>query len=255
MKRYIISLAYNGKNYHGWQRQPNGITIQEILEDCLSKLLGSPIVITGAGRTDAGVHASFFYAHFDSEYIFLNKNEKDRFVFKLNRFLPKDIVVYDIMIGIDSFHSRFSAISRTYKYYITLTKDPFANDFLFEMYGSLDVNNMNVACAVLMQYTDFSCFSKSNTQTKTNNCRIDNARWYFDDTKLIFEITANRFLRNMVRAIVGTLLEVGKGKLQPFDLHQIIKSEDRSNAGTSVPGKGLFLENIEYPKSLIQKII
>ena len=255
MKRYILYLAYNGKNYHGWQRQPNGITIQEVLENCLSKLMNMPVIITGAGRTDAGVHAASFYAHFDSEYIFLNKDEKDRFVFKLNRFLPKDIVIYDIMMGRDTFHSRFSAISRTYRYYIALTRDPFANDFIFEMYGSLDINNMNVACAVLMQYTDFSCFSKSKTQTKTNNCRIDNARWYIEDAKIIFEITADRFLRNMVRAIVGTLLEVGSGKLQPYDLHAIITSGDRSNAGTSVPGKGLFLENIEYPKSLIQKLL
>jgi len=255
MKRYILSLAYNGKNYHGWQRQPNGITIQEVLEDCLSKLLDTPITLTGAGRTDAGVHAATFYAHFDSEYIFQNKEKKDGFVFKLNRFLPKDIVVYDIMIGLDCFHSRFSAISRTYKYYISLSRDPFANDFTFEMYGTLDIINMNIACAVLMQYTDFSCFSKSNTQTKTNNCRIDKARWYYEETKLVFEITADRFLRNMVRAIVGTLIQVGNGKLQPHDLHEIIKSGDRGNAGTSVPGKGLFLEQIEYPKSLIQKIL
>ncbi len=248
--RYFISLAYNGKNFHGWQIQNNAITVQEVLNNALSMFFRTKIELTGAGRTDTGVHASDFYAHFDID------NEIDllkipHIIYKLNGFLKEDIVIYNIFKVDDSAHVRFDAISRTYNYFINFKKNVFNNDFSYNYFIHLDLYKMNDACKILFEYTDFSCFSKSNTQTKTNNCKITEANWKIVDDQLIFTITADRFLRNMVRAIVGTLLEIGNGKLQVNDLHRIIKSKNRSDAGYSVPAKALFLSKIIYPERIM----
>ncbi|MDH8702193.1 tRNA pseudouridine38-40 synthase [Dysgonomonadaceae bacterium PH5-43] len=248
MKRYFIYLAYNGKNYCGWQIQPNGITIQETLEKALSILLRTNISITGAGRTDAGVNAKSMVAHFDySENIDCN-NITD----KLNRILPKDIVIYKVLEVKPDAHARFDAISRTYNYYITSQKDPFLNELSHRVTFNLDYNLMNEACKVLFEYTDFTSFSKLHTDVKTNNCKIMKAEWKQEGNCAVFTIQADRFLRNMVRAIVGTLLEVGRGKLNIEGFRRVIESKDRCKAGTSVPGNALFLSDIEYPKNIFE---
>lgn len=246
MPRHFIYLAYNGKNYCGWQIQPNGITIQEVIEKNLSTLLRSKISITGAGRTDAGVHARLMVAHFDCEVTF----ESSVLSEKLNRILPKDILIYKIVRTKPEAHARFDAISRTYNYYITTQKDPFYYDFLYKITYPLDCHLMNKACEILFEYTDFTSFSKLHTDVKTNNCKIMKAEWKVENNIRIFTIQADRFLRNMVRAIVGTLIEVGRGKLSLDDFRKVIESKDRSKAGTSVPGKALFLSGIEYPGDL-----
>lgn len=251
MARYIVRLAYNGKAYHGWQRQPEAITVQQVIEHCLRLLIDKKIVVIGAGRTDTGVHASDFYLHFDTSREIKNSEEAEKLIFKINRFLPNDIVVYSIFNAHPDFHARFCATAREYKYYISKIKDPFTLDFSHIIMGALDVEAMNVACKILYEYSDFSCFSKSHTQTKTNNCNIINALWEESGGKLIFTIEADRFLRNMVRAIVGTMLEVGRGKIKPEDLHTIIQSKERGKAGTSAPAQGLFLTRVSYPAGYI----
>jgi tRNA pseudouridine38-40 synthase len=250
--RYFLHLAYNGSNFHGWQIQNNAITVQQVLNDALSLYFRTPIELNGAGRTDAGVHASDYYAHFELENPIID-SEIPKIVYKLNGLLANDILIYNIFHVEDSAHARFDAISRTYKYYINTKKNIFNIDFSYTFYGRLDVEKMNEACKVLFAYTDFSCFSKSNTQTKTNNCKIMQANWEQIDNGLIFTITADRFLRNMVRAVVGTLMEIGKGNIEIEDIHKIIESKNRSKAGFSVPAKGLFLSNIEYPQGLLKK--
>jgi tRNA pseudouridine38-40 synthase len=247
MSRYFIQLSYDGTNYHGWQLQQNAHSVQAELNEKLSTLLGESINVVGCGRTDAGVHARDFYAHFNKEL--LPFSEKD-LAYKLNRFLPEDIAIGRIFSVDDEMHARFSAVSRTYKYYISRKKSPFNSLFNYFFEGPLDVPAMQDACAFLFQYEDFTSFSKLHTQTATNICKISTAKWELVNDELIFSITADRFLRNMVRAIVGTLLEIGKGKLKPEDMQQIIEAKDRSRAGFSVPAKGLFLEQIEYPDSL-----
>jgi len=244
--RYFINLSYKGTNYHGWQIQPNAITIQEILQKALSILLKKNTEIIGAGRTDTGVHASFFIAHFDS----LIEIDTTTICFAINRIIPKDIVVHSICLVSNDAHSRFSAISRTYKYYITLKKDPFALETSTYIWGDLNLKAMNSACKILFEYTDFTSFSKLHTDTMTNNCKIMFANWESieESGKLIFTIKADRFLRNMVRAIVGTMLEIGRGKISIVDFRHIIESKNRSNAGVSAPPEGLFLCDIEYPK-------
>lgn len=242
-QRYFIELSYKGTNYHGWQIQPNAITVQEEIDKALSTLLREEIETVGAGRTDAGVHAKFFTAHFDSENTNINV---DNVVHRLNKFLSNDIAISKIYKVDNSAHSRFDALSRTYKYYICKNKDPFNKDFCYHFPLELDIKKINQACQTLFNYTDFSCFSKLHTDTKTNNCKIFQAECVGDNDMIIFTITADRFLRNMVRAIVGTLMEIGQNKITINDFTQIIESKNRSNAGKSVPAKGLFLERIKY---------
>ncbi len=244
MSRFFIRLSYDGTNYHGWQLQQNAHTIQAELNDKLSVLLGESINVVGCGRTDAGVHAREFFAHFDSKQMQFSETD---LAYKLNSFLPEDFAVDHIFPVTDEMHSRFSAISRTYKYFVNRKKSPFNRQFSYHFNGTLDLESMQNAAAILFQFEDFTSFSKLHTQTATNNCKITEARWEVNGDELIFTITADRFLRNMVRAIVGTLLEIGKGKLKPEEMQRIIEAKDRSRAGFSVPAHGLFLERVIYP--------
>ncbi len=247
--RYFIELAYNGKAYHGWQKQPGADSVQETLEKALFTLLQVNTPVTGAGRTDAGVHASQFFMHFNSEEI----ADIENFIYKLNCVLPSDVVVFNLFKVKEEAHARFDAVSRSYEYQVIQQKNPFDFDTAHFVKNHLDLEKMNLAASFLMDYTDFKCFSKSKTDVHTYNCNIVSVFWKKRDNKLVFHITANRFLRNMVRAIVGTLLEIGLGKIPEERLHEIIRSRDRKNAGTSVPAKGLFLTKIEYPTSIVKK--
>ena len=244
--RFFIELSYNGKAYHGWQNQPNAISVQEVLEKALSTILNTKIAIMGAGRTDAGVHASQMFAHFDFEQKIKSKD----LVYKLNSFLPNDIAVTSIFEVKPEMHARFYATSRTYNYKISTAKNVFNYDFTYLVHLPLDVEAMNDACKILFEYKDFQCFSKTNTDVKTYNCDIKEAFWTKTENQLIFTITADRFLRNMVRAIVGTMVNIGLGKMKANDLHQIITSKNRSEAGFSVPAHGLYLVKIVYPESI-----
>ena len=243
--RYFIELSYNGKAYHGWQNQPNAISVQQVLEEALTRLLNTNVSIVGAGRTDAGVHASQMFAHFDLDI----KVEQD-LVYKLNSYLPKDIAIHDIVLVNDDAHARFDAIERTYIYKIALQKNVFNYDYAFLHQLPLDIDKMNLACNILLQYNNFQCFSKSNTDVKTYHCKINKAKWIKINDELIFEISADRFLRNMVRAIVGTLINIGIHKIEVEELHAIIQSKSRSEAGFSVPAHGLYLTKVVYPKSI-----
>ncbi|GGI58198.1 tRNA pseudouridine(38-40) synthase TruA [Winogradskyella haliclonae] len=245
--RYFIQLSYNGSAYHGWQIQPNAITVQETLQDALSKLLNTTLSITGAGRTDTGVHASQMFAHFDIDEII----DGDKLRFKLNSFLPKDIAIQSIFRVNDDAHARFHAIKRSYDYKIALKKEVFLFDYAYYIHQDLDVDRMNEAANILLEYTDFQCFSKSNTDVKTFNCKIEYAQWKQEDDILIFSISADRFLRNMVRAIVGTLVMIGLGKYEVNDMHKIITSKNRGEAGFSVPAKGLYLTEVLYPNDIV----
>jgi len=244
--RYFIELSYNGKGYHGWQNQPNAISVQEVVERALSRLLNTPVAIMGAGRTDAGVHASQMFAHFDTVAIF---NPQD-LVFKLNSFLPDDVAIATIFKVKPEIHARFYAMSRTYLYRVSVRKNVFEFDASYYVKQALDVDKMNAAAKLLLEYKDFQCFSKSKTDVKTYHCDIMKAEWLIKDGELHFVIQANRFLRNMVRAIVGTLINIGLGKMDVEALHQIIKSKNRSEAGFSVPAHGLYLTHIEYPEDI-----
>jgi tRNA pseudouridine38-40 synthase len=246
-KRYFIYLAYNGKNYCGWQVQPNGSTVQEAVEKSIGTLLRRPVSVTGAGRTDSGVHARMMVAHFDVEQPLDDPFWAER----LNRILPSDIAVRRIVPVKPEAHARFSALSRTYKYYITHQKDPFRQEPL-RVNRPLDYDRMNAAAGILLKHTDFTSFSKLHTDVKTNHCRIMEARWENEGDAWVFTIRADRFLRNMVRAIVGTLIETGKGRLSLAGFESVIESKNRSNAGTSVAGNALFLTNIEYPETLFE---
>jgi tRNA pseudouridine38-40 synthase len=248
--RYFIRLAYNGSQYHGWQVQDNALTVQAVVNDAVSKIFGQQINVTGCGRTDTGVHARDFHIHFDLPYLI---QDKDTYLNKLNGLLPNDISMYEIIPVIENAHTRFDAISRTYQYVISRRKDPFNQDFSWFVYGDINLKKLNEAANTLFEYTDFTSFSKVNTDTKTNNCKIQFAHWEEKDNILVFTITADRFLRNMVRAIVGTLMDIGRGKTNIEGLRKIIESKNRSNAGYSVPAKGLFLTKVEYPNSLFQK--
>jgi len=247
-KRYFIFLSYKGTSYHGWQVQPNGVTVQQILDESLSTVLGEEIRTTGAGRTDTGVHALVFCAHFDSEKGKLLSD--NNFIYRLNRFLPRDISVSEIRQVKDDANARFSAVSRTYKYYITRRKDPFTEDAAWYLHGELNIKAMNKASELLLKHTDFTSFSKLHTDVKTNNCRIYSAVWEEKDGMLVFTICADRFLRNMVRAITGTMVEIGFGKLSVEQFEEIIKLRDRGKAGKSAPAKGLFLTDIKYPDDI-----
>ena len=244
-QRYFIELAYDGTNYHGWQVQQNAVSVQELLNKALSTLLRQPIDTIGCGRTDTGVHAEEYFAHFDMETIDHRPWTVD--TRGLNALLPHDIAIKRIIPVAPDAHARFDATLRSYEYHIHFEKDPFLNGHSWLLRDRPDLELMNKAAAIIMEYTDFSCFSKSNTQTKTNNCKIAKAGWVQTDKGIVFNISADRFLRNMVRAIVGTLIMVGKGEMQPEDIRGIIESKNRSNAGMSVPAWGLYLTEVKYP--------
>ena len=241
--RFFIALSYHGAAYHGWQKQPNAVTVQDTIEKALSILLKHQISVTGAGRTDTGVHAHQMFAHFDCYKSF----DANQLVYKLNSFLPKDISIEKILMVNDNAHARFDAIRRTYIYNIVTKKDVFVNDLAYTFKSPLNLDLMNKAGEILLTYSDFQCFSKSNTDVKTYICDIKKAYWTREQHKLTFEITADRFLRNMVRAIVGTMINVGLKKTSIEELHQLIKSKNRCRAGYSVPAKGLSLTEIIYP--------
>lgn len=241
--RYFIEFAYNGKNYFGFQVQPDVISVQETLDKALSLLLRQEIEIVGAGRTDSGVHAKQMFAHFDTYEI----ADIPKLIQRLNSYLPNDIVIYNISLVHEEAHARFDATSRTYEYYIHTFKDAFINDGSWFVHQKLDVEKMNEAAKILFEYTDFECFSKVHTDVNTFNCTITQAFWSHNNNQLIFTISADRFLRNMVRAIVGTLINVGINKLSLTDFRKIIESKNRSKAGFSVPAHGLYLVKVKYP--------
>ena len=244
--RYFLELSYNGKAYHGWQKQPNAVSVQEVLEKALKTVLKTEISLVSAGRTDAGVHAKQLFAHFDFE---TEINTKE-LVYKLNALLPKDVAVATIFKVIDDAHARFHAIARSYVYRLSPVKDAFNTDFAYYFKPKLDVEKMNDAAKLLLGTQDFQCFSKSNTDVFTYNCTITEALWKKVDNEYHFHISADRFLRNMVRAIVGTLINIGIGKLTVEDMSRIIASKNRSEAGYSVPACGLYLTKVAYPETI-----
>ena len=247
MFRYKMQLSYNGARYFGWQRQPNAVSVQEMVENALSTLLRNEIAVTGAGRTDTGVHALFYILHFDFENEIENPAD---LVYHLNRFLPDDIAIQNIRKTSADFHARYSAVSRTYKYFIASCKDPFNTGSAYLYTKPLDIDKMNEAAKLLFEYHDFTSFSKLHSDVKTNYCRVYEAFWVREGDLLVFTIKADRFLRNMVRAIAGTLIEVGKGKINDDGFRNIIEKKDRCAAGTSIPAHGLFLVDIEYPEEV-----
>ncbi|MEZ0183307.1 tRNA pseudouridine(38-40) synthase TruA [Flavobacterium oncorhynchi] len=240
--RYFIQFAYNGTHYHGWQIQPNASSVQETLNKALSVLLNSRIILMGAGRTDTGVHAEEMYAHFDYD----SDIDSKILVHKLNSYLPKDIAIFNLIKVHDDAHCRFDATKRTYEYHINTVKNPFLQELSWYFNQKLDVALMNEAAKILLQHTDFQCFSKVHTDVNTFDCTIFEAYWKVENNKLIFTISANRFLRNMVRAIVGTLVNIGLHKITLADLENIIASKNREKAGFSVPAHGLYLTKIYY---------
>lgn len=242
--RYFIKLAYNGAEYHGWQSQPNATSVQETIENALATIMRHEVKITGAGRTDARVNAAVMYAHFDVEIPIADTHS---LVNRLNALLGKDIAIADIFPVYDDAHARFDATARTYKYFVHTEKSPFLYPFSWKATSALDFERMNDAAAHLSDYTDFTSFSKLHTDVATNNCKITHARWEREGNQWVFTITADRFLRNMVRAIVGTLVEVGRGKITIEDFCKIIEKKDRCSAGTSMPGNALFLWDVKYP--------
>jgi tRNA pseudouridine38-40 synthase len=262
-QRIFLELAFNGTQYHGWQVQPNAIAVQQKLNEALAILLRRPVETTGAGRTDTGVHARQLFVHLDiltqapqsaeegAENLHISGHpfrERGRLeLASLNALLPYDIAVKRIIPVHADAHARFDATLRSYEYHVHFSKDPFRQNFSWQIKGELDVELMNEAAQIMMEYTDFSCFSKSNTQVKTNNCKISRAEWVREKDGLVFYISADRFLRNMVRAIVGTCVMVGRKEIKPKGIRQIIESKNRSNAGTSVPACGLYLTEVKYP--------
>ena len=240
--RYFIEFSYNGKNYFGYQIQPNQISVQEELEKALSTLLREKIKTTGAGRTDTGVHAKKMFAHFETSQVLSGQLSH-----QLNSFLPADISVKRIFEVKDDFHARFNATYRTYEYYISLEKNPFTQYSAWQLWRrNIDINKMNEACRILFEYEDFTSFAKLHTDNKTNLCKIYRAEWEQNGTDLKFTISANRFLRNMVRAIVGTVIEVGSGKIQPEDMRKVIENKNRNTAGVSAPAHALYLVDVGY---------
>jgi tRNA pseudouridine38-40 synthase len=243
MQRYFITFSYDGTNYHGWQIQPNGNSIQEELQKALSVLLRENITVIGAGRTDTGVHARMMVAHFDID----GDIDCEQITYKLNRLLPRDIAVNDIHPVAEDMHARFSAKSRTYHYYVHTNKNPFRRMYSFQLHYPLDFSAMNKAADILLEYKDFGAFCKSHTDVKTTLCDVTAAKWIEEaDGCWYFEITANRFLRNMVRAVVGTLVEVGRHRARIEDFRKIIEGKKRTEAGESMPAQALFLEDIKY---------
>ena len=242
--RYFVVFSYDGTSYHGWQIQPNGDSVQAQLQRGLSLLLREEISVTGAGRTDAGVHARKMVAHFDT------KNDVDcqQTAYKLNRLLPRDIAVSRIYRVADDLHARFHAVSRTYHYYIHTQKNPFLRQYSCELHYALDFDLMNRAAEMLLEYEDFGAFCKSHSDVKTTLCKVTVAEWHQTAAdSWYFEITANRFLRNMVRAVVGTLIDVGRKRITLDDFRSVIEGKRRTDAGESMPGNALFLEDVVYP--------
>lgn len=252
--RYFMRLAFNGTPFFGWQIQPKNISVQEVIENALTLLLQKPseedgqrerIAITGCGRTDTGVHARDFMAHFDFAEE-LDEDRRRQLVNKLNSFLPKEIVIFSVEPVADDAHARFDALDRTYRYYVNIHKDAFNFPYAYRVFEKLDVDKMNEAARMLLDNDDFTSFSKVHTQVNNMRCHVTHALWVHKDGQLVFEIIANRFLRNMVRAIVGTLLLVGKGKISVQDFQDIIEQKNRCKAGDSAPAHALFLENVRY---------
>lgn len=265
-ERYFIEIAFKGTNYHGWQIQRNAISIQEVLEKAINTVFRQEVSLTGCGRTDAGVHARQLFAHFDvhvksqgerkeveikDDVNSLTSQIVSRYLRGINALLPADIAAKDLFKVKPDAHARFDAVSRSYEYHIHFFKDPFLTEYSWQIRDELDILKMNEAANILLEYEDFSCFSKSNTQVFTNNCTITFAQWKrLDDGRLIFEIRANRFLRNMVRAIVGTLIEIGKGDKKVNHIREVLESKNRSVAGVSVPACGLYLTKVVYPDEI-----
>ena len=239
--RYFVDFAYNGAAYHGSQRQPNGITVQEVMEEAFATILRQPVALTFAGRTDAGVHAEHMFAHFDVEGLSVTD---DGLRERLNSLLPATIAVHRIVAVTDDLHARFSALSRTYEYRITTEKDPFRQDLVTRVAPGLDFDAMNQAAQLLLGTQDFASFCKVHTDVKTTVCTVTQAQW----SNNVFTITADRFLRNMVRAVVGTLFEVGRGRMTIADFRDVIANKNRCSAGQSVPAAGLYLTKITYPE-------
>ena len=241
--RYFVTLSYDGTRFHGWQVQPNGISVQGELQRALSLLLRQDVKVTGAGRTDAGVHARMMVAHFDLPAAV----DGPQLVFKLNKLLSQDIAVQKVELVDDELHARYSARARTYYYYIHTVKSPFLRHYSYELHYPLDFGKMNVAAAMLLDYEDFGAFCKSHADVKTTLCHVTKAEWrQTGEGQWLFEITANRFLRNMVRAVVGTLIEVGRGRMTVDDFRRVIEGKKRTDAGESMPAHALFLEKIDY---------
>jgi tRNA pseudouridine38-40 synthase len=249
-QRFFIELAYDGTNYHGWQSQHNAVSVQEVLNKALSTILREPIESLGCGRTDAGVHAKQFFAHLDTKTSVDHGpwtiDKTNGIIRSLNSILPQDIAIKRIFPVAPNAHARFDATLRSYEYHIHFNKDPFKNGYSWLLRDEPDITLMNHAANIIKEYIDFSCFSKSNTQVKTNNCKISRAEWVKTDGGIVFHISADRFLRNMVRAIVGTLLQVGHHTIEPEAVRAIIESKNRSNAGVSVPACGLYLTQVLY---------
>lgn len=243
--RYFIQFSYDGTRYHGWQIQPNGISVQGELQRSISLLLRRDITIVGAGRTDTGVHARMMMAHFDTD----TPIDCEQLAYKLNKLLPADIAVQNVKSVSVDLHARFSATSRTYRYYVHTVKSPFLRNYSCELHYPLDFEKMNKAGEIMLEYDDFGAFCKSHADVKTTLCNVTHAMWHQTSANSwYFEITANRFLRNMVRAVVGTMIEVGRGRLTLDGFRHVIEGKRRSDAGESMPGNALFLENIEYPQ-------
>ncbi len=245
MERYFIELGFDGFPFNGWQKQPNATTIQELLEKAMATLLRQPIEVTGAGRTDTQVHATSYTAHFDTPDQ-LSTEQRTDLIYRLNRILPPEIAVYNIHHVKPDIHARFSALSRSYEYHIARIKSPFLVNRAWFMDRPVDLGKMQNACNILRKHDDFECFSKSNTQVNHYRCKIFEADWEERGQLLVFKITADRFLRNMVRAIVGTMMDVGSGKLSIADFEKVLESRNRSKAGYSVPGYGLYFMGAGY---------
>ena len=247
--RYFIEFSYKGTAYHGWQRQPNAMSVQQQLEDAFSMLLGHQTIIVGAGRTDTGVHAKQMFAHVNLD---LPLDQVKQLVYRLNKFLPHDIAIIDMHSVREDAHARFDATSRSYTYHMVQHKNPFAHEWAYTFTSTLDFEAMNAAAALLLTHTNFKCFSRSKTDVKTYDCNVTEAIWKQVDSSWVFYISANRFLRNMVRAIVGTLLDVGTGKTNLEDFQNILNSSDRTKAGSSAPAHGLFLTKVHYPNTIFE---
>lgn len=241
--RYFITFSYQGSSYHGWQRQPDASSVQQTLEEAMQLFLKEDVSLVGAGRTDTGVHAKVMVAHFDTQQSF----EIEELIYRLNAYLDESIAILSIVEVKADAHARFDATSRSYEYWVVQQKNPFLAQATYYITHPLDVNRMNEAAALMLEHKDFECFSKSNTDVHTYLCDVTRAEWVFEGERLVFHVSANRFLRNMVRAIVGTLLEVGKGKMSIDEFKAVLDSKDRRNAGPSVPAKGLYLTTIQYP--------
>ncbi len=252
MPRYFLEIAFNGSGFHGWQKQHNAITVQQTLDQVLTTVFQAPISVTGAGRTDTGVHASYFVAHFDTEGL---PFEEKLILSKANSMLPAGIAVYSCLEVPSHAHCRFNAISRTYEYHLVLHKDPFMNGLTHRPWFRPDFESMNLAAEKLKDYSDFTSFARLHGGNKTNFCKIEEARWEKRGALYVFVIRADRFLRNMVRAIVGTLLDVGRGKISVEDFCRIIEAKNREEAGTSAPPQGLFLNDISYPPGIFERTV